>query len=169
MPRPPREPLGKASAISYAHNFWKPDTVNMPTNSSTIMIPWSSQQQLYSLHLFDPIVTEGRITEAELRSVIDQISKVEFYEMDQYDSVAALFFVPVVNLFYLLSGGPCIRHCQVRDKVRKRTEDIKAILAVAQQQVFAAKDATISISENGGYIKISMDWKIKAMAAPQFS
>src|SRR3990167_1052237 len=143
---------------------YKEDLINgsMVVNLSTITHIWNTPYQNYFKN-WDPMMAEGRLTQADIDLLHDELAKIPNYEMQQYDWKTCLLAIPGVNIILVLFAcWCCVINNAVDEFQKERKIQADAVLDRLRPH-FQAKGCSLKMGPQGGYVSISLDFKLERL------
>ena len=143
---------------------YKEDLINntLQVNSTTITFLWMTPYQNYTRN-WDPMMAEGRITQADIDLLHDEMAKIPNYEMQQYDWKTCLLAIPGINIILvLLACWCCVINNAVEEFQKERKIQADAVLDKLRPH-FQSKGCSLKMGPNGGWLCIGLDFKMERL------
>ena len=155
-----------------------------PSDQFRYVLKWDSNTREYSTVDCNPIYSDGRVTQAHLSQLLDEMRKSQYYKVGGWNMVsivscavvvlmmivivclnlfvrglgASLAYISIA-LFVVAVGSICFSSHYTNKQNQKRLDDLRTIITNVNNILFLPMQARCQLSPYGTYITIWFDWK----------
>ena len=155
-----------------------------PSDQSRYVLKWNNDVKDFSTFGCDPTYSDGRVTQAHLSQLLDEMRRSQYYKFKKWNKVrkgTCAVIIPMIIaigclnlfgsglgllggiisivLFVLTIGALCFTWLYNKKQHQKRLADLRTIITNVNNILFLPMQARCQLSPYGTYITIWFDWK----------